>query len=247
MTPTPLPNDRRFQTTRWFTVTQAAGCDAGDARGALVDLCLRYWYPVYAYVRRCGHAPPIAEDITRGFLQHLFRHFREDAAGRSQARFRPYLLARLNAFLASDWRELEPDTGAEPAAELEQAPPDLERRNRRDNARAQSPGEAYQRSFALEVVARAFCRLRSEARQTGHLAMFEALEPYLADEPGPGQYEELARLLGRRPLGLVVALRRLRQRFRELTGEELADTVCSADELQAEQQALYAILCEGAP
>jgi hypothetical protein len=39
-----------------------------------------------------------------------------------------------------------------------------------------------------------------------------------------------------------VALKRLRQRFRELVGEELADTVTSSDDLAAEQQALHAVL-----
>jgi len=42
-----------------------------------------------------------------------------------------------------------------------------------------------------------------------------------------------------------MALKRLRQRFRELVREELADTVASADELAAEQQALLAALDRG--
>ena len=241
MTQHPAHSQRPFTTTRWSMVTQRAVRHPTDARGALVELCLRYWYPVYAYVRRCGHAPPIAQDITRSFLQHLFEHFREDAAAQAQARFRAYLLARLNRFLADDWRTA---VDAEVMAELAQAPVDLERRNQHDNAQVGSPGEAYQRSFALEVLARAFRRLRGEARQTGRLDMYEALERVLAVEPAAGQYEELARSLGRRPLSLVVALKRLRQRLRELIGEELADTVRSADELDAEQQALHKILRE---
>ena len=44
----------------------------------------------------------------------------------------------------------------------------------------------------------------------------------------------------------AVALRRLRQRFRELIDTELADTVASADELLAEQHALFAVLREHA-
>lgn len=243
MTQNPAHHHRQFSTTRWSMVTRLDARHVTDARGALVDLCLRYWYPVYAYVRRCGHTPAIAQDIARSFLQYLFEHFRDDAAARKQARFRPYLLGRLNAFLADDWRR---SIDGEVMAELALAPTDLEPRNQRDNAHARSPGEAYQRSFALEVLARAFRRLRGEARETGHLDMYEALERFLAVEPAAGQYEELAQVLGRRPLALVVALKRLRQRLRELIGEELADTVSSAEELEAEQQALHAILCEHA-
>lgn len=44
----------------------------------------------------------------------------------------------------------------------------------------------------------------------------------------------------------MVALKRLRQRLRELIGEELADTVSSHDELDAEMKVLHSILREQA-
>jgi len=230
---------REFKTTRWSLVMQL---DAPrDARGALIDLCLRYWYPVYAYVRRCGHAPPIAQDITRNFLQHLLTHFQERPDFKAKGQFRRFLLERLNIFLADDWRATLDD---EPLPELSAPPPDLERRNQHDNARATSPEDAYQRSFALEILARAFKRLREEAHQTGHLPMYEALEPYMAIDPAPGEYEEIAAGLRSRPLALVVALKRLRQRFRELIGDELTETVSSSKELEAEQQTLHAVLSQ---
>jgi len=72
--------------------------------------------------------------------------------------------------------------------------------------------------------------------------MYDALEPFLAIEPSQVENVELARRLGMRSLTISVALRRLRQRFREVIDAELADTVASAEELQAEQQALYAVL-----
>jgi len=40
----------------------------------------------------------------------------------------------------------------------------------------------------------------------------------------------------------VLALKRLRQRFRELAGQELADTVTSPEDLANEQAALHAAL-----
>jgi hypothetical protein len=43
---------------------------------------------------------------------------------------------------------------------------------------------------------------------------------------------------------LIVALKRLRQRFRELVGQELADTVTSTEDLASEQAALHAVLSE---
>lgn len=222
-----------FTRTRWSMVRQLQGEHAGEARDALTELALRYWYPVYAYVRRCGHSQEIAQDITQAFLQQVAADL-HDNHGSPPGRFREWLLGRLNVFLAGQWQDL---AGSE---SLPEAPPlaELETRNCNEHGAGESPEQAYRRSFALEVLSRGLKRLRVEARQTGHADMCEALEPFLTREPVPGQYDELARKLAVRPLVLVMALKRLRQRFRELVHDELADTVASADELAAEQQAL---------
>ncbi len=230
----------RFATTRWSVVMQLAATDSPDADTALVELAQRYWYPAYAYVRRCGHPPAIAEEITRSFLRFLIAQFHDSDARPPQGHFRRFLLAQLNRFLGGDWREA--------VAEVDDgtliAPSDLEARNRRDNANAMSPDAAYQRSFALEVLARALRRLHAEAKQTGHLAMFDALNLYLTKDPGPGEYQLMSTQLRIPPLALVVALKRLRQRFRELAGQELSDTVTSAEDLASEQATLLAVLRE---
>jgi hypothetical protein len=230
-----------FERTHWSMAMHADTSQTLGARDALVELCVRYWYPIYAYLRRFGHGPETAQIITRSFLQHLFQHFRDSGTAQAQGRFRNYLLARLRSFLASDWRSSSSDAVV---AELAEPPPDLELRNQRDNAGAQSPEQAFQQGFALELLARAFARLREEARQTGRLDMYEALEPYFAVDPSSTESDELAQRLRTRSIMIVMALKRLRQRFRELIDSELADTVASADELLAEQQALYAVLRE---
>src|SRR5580765_3226276 len=94
----------RFANTRWSVVMQQASGDAPDAARALDELAQRYWYPVYAYVRRCGHAPEVAQDITRTFLHRLISEF-SSRAQPPHGHFRKFLLARLNDFLGGDWRE----------------------------------------------------------------------------------------------------------------------------------------------
>src|SRR5438445_239680 len=71
-----------------------------------------------------------------------------------------------------------------------------------------------------------------------------ALEPYLARDPGSGEYERIAARLRSRQMTLVLALKRLRQRLHELAGEELSDTVSTASDLAHEQNALLAVLGE---
>lgn len=226
-----------FTNTRWSMVRRLQDTRPAEARNATTELAVRYWYPVYAYVRRCGHTQEIAQDIAQAFLQQVADDLRRSHAA-PPGRFRHWLLARLNTFLAGEWRELADGghiSGAPPLAELES-------RHRIEHEADESPEQAYQRGFALEVLSRGLKRLRAEAAQTGHLDMCEALEPFLVRDPLPGQYEEAGNRLGIRPLALVVALKRLRQRYRELVREELADLVTSPEELAAEQQALIAVL-----
>lgn len=227
----------RFAATRWSLVAAAGAQDADASRRALIELCLRYWFPVYAYVRGCGHAPDVARDLTRGYFEHLLGERWSMADVRARGRFREYLLDGLNRFLGGDWRQA---LQAAPVAEFEQPLPwdDLEARYRNEAAARLTPEQAYQRGYALEVLASALARLQLEAAQAGRRAMFEALSPWLGEEPPPGQIELLARELGMRPLATVVALKRLRQRFRELAEAELGETVSSAADLQTEREAL---------
>ena len=225
-------------TTRWSMVTQVFGTGVRASSEALGELSLRYHYPVYAYVRCCGHAPATALHISRRFLDHLQRHVREQSTPPDRRQFRRFLLERLHAWLADDWRRIHEDVD-EDSSEMVG---DLELRYASDRLHADSHDQAFQRSFALEVIAHAFDRLRAEALETGHIAMYEALVPYLGRDPERGQYDELASTLHTRPLAIVVALKRLRERLRELASEELADTVSSTEELSTEQQALFAVL-----
>jgi hypothetical protein len=69
--------------------------------------------------------------------------------------------------------------------------------------------------------------------------MFSMMVPYLTREPPPGHIDAWSKQLGLRPLALVTALKRLRQRYRELVDEELAQTVSAAEDVEAERRALH--------
>lgn len=241
MQPPSDPIDDDFTRTRWSLVRRLQSAHAGEARVALADLAVRYGYPVYACVRRRGHAPDAALEITRAFLQQVAADVRGDGNAQA-ARFRDWLLRRLDAFLSGEW-----SMAAASAPPLEMpAAEALEARNHAEHEPGESPEQAYRRSFALEVLARGLGRLRAEAGDTGRLEMCEALEPFLTHDPLPDQYDALSHRLHVRPLALVLALKRLRQRFRELVQEELADTVASAGDMAAEQRTMLDVLGPGA-
>jgi hypothetical protein len=53
-----------FATTHWSGGLAARDAESPQATEALERLCRTYWYPLYAYVRRCGNGPEDAQDLT---------------------------------------------------------------------------------------------------------------------------------------------------------------------------------------
>jgi hypothetical protein len=228
-----------FGRTRWSVVLAVRG-DAGEAQRSLAELCVRYWVPVYAYVRHSGHPPEAAAALVQAFLGHLVQEIRQGDPT-ADGGFRAFLQRRLETFLASDWRRLET---APPAPEV--APPrplaQIEQRLRRAQSSHATPPQIFQRTFAVEVLESALEQLRQEAARSRRVDMFEALRPFLAREPGAGEYPELAARLQCSPLATVIAVKRLRQRYQELIDAQLVQTVGSAEALDAERSALLALL-----
>jgi RNA polymerase sigma-70 factor (ECF subfamily) len=124
---------------------------------------------------------------------------------------------------------------------------ELEDRYRAEVGAGLTPEQNYHRSYALELLGTALARLQREAEQAGRRDMFEALREWLSRDPPAGVFDDVARRLRIRPLAAVVALKRLRQRFRELAEAELCETVASADDLAAERDALALALARTPP
>lgn len=229
-----------FGRTHWSVVAAVRDGGERDAQRSLAELCRRYWVPVYTWVRRCGHPPQGAAALVQAFLSHVVQEIR---AGNPEADagFRLYLQRRLERFLASDWTQLDTAT---PLPEL--APPwpleEIEQRQQRESLADLSPAQAFHRAFALELLAQGLEELRGEAEKGGRAAMFAAVRPYLARDPAPGEYAQLAQHLGSSPLATVVAVKRLRQRYQELIDAQLAQTVGGPDAFDAERTALLSLL-----
>ena len=77
-----------FTTTHW-SVVLAAGDEGGPATGHALDvLCRTYWHPLYAYVRRCGHDPVDAQDLTQDFFARFLEKNYVRNADPEKGRFR---------------------------------------------------------------------------------------------------------------------------------------------------------------
>src|SRR3989441_12229427 len=108
-----LPDEQSTETSpakaHWFTTTHRsvvlmAGQTASpQAEAALEKLCRTYWYPLYAFVRRQGHSPADAQDLTQEFFARLIAKKYLGDVDRSKGKFRSFLLASLKHFLANEW------------------------------------------------------------------------------------------------------------------------------------------------
>ena len=231
----------RFADSRWTRAGNAARGDRRDAQCALHGLCLQYWFPVYAYLRQCGHAPAIAGDMAGAFFRELLASGLPLAPMPAQARFRGFLLESLHRFLAADWRQLEPPGGpSDPLHGPDSG--ELEVRYLRVAAAQSSAHAAFQRGYALELITRAHRRLAQEAHDAGRGRMYEVLAPLLGTTPPDGMLEALAPPLATRTSTLSIALDRLCQRFQELVRDELAQTVSDQASLERERTELLAAL-----
>ena len=220
----------------------AGQADSQQAASALEKLCQTYWLPLYGYIRRRGHSPHDAQDLTQGFFVRLLRMNSFVGLSREKGKFRTFLLAALNHFLADqrDHDRAEKRGGGQLVISLNEE--ETEQRYLQVPSADLTPEKAFDRRWALTVLDEALGRLRHEYATSGKAEIFQHLSGFLSDEASAGDYDTLATKLGMSPGAVGVAVHRLRQRYRECVRLQLAQTVASPEDLGEEINYLFAVL-----
>lgn len=213
-----------------------------QAAQALETLCRTYWYPLYAYIRRRGYAAPEAQDLTQDFLARLLATNGLASADRHKGRFRSFLLASLNHFLANEWDRARAAKRGEGAEVLSLDDVAVEARYALEPATDLSPERLYDRQWALVLLDRALHRLQSEFAAAGKGCQFECIKEFLQCEESDRSYQEVGREMGLKAPAVASMVYRLRQRYRELVREEVAHTVPSLGDLDDELRWLFQVL-----
>jgi RNA polymerase sigma-70 factor (ECF subfamily) len=231
-----------FATTHWSVVLAAGEGQSPQAQEALSRLCETYWYPLYAFVRRQGHSPHDAQDLTQEFFARLLRSHFFAAADRKRGRFRSFLLASLKHFLMHEWEKARAlkRGGGQILIHLDLK--DGETRFGLEPAEPMTADQVFERRWALTVLEAVLERLRQDYAASGQDRLFEELKPALTGERALASYVELGRGLGMSEGAVKVAVHRLRQRYGELLREEIAHTVASPEEIEEELRHLLATL-----
>ncbi len=234
------PGAREFHTTRWSLVLAAQhGKDGPEARKAMSALCRDYWYPLYAFVRRRGHSPHDAQDLTQDFFTDLLER-NPTMADPSRGKFRSYLLGALKHFLTNEWHRARTQKRGGGQQLVEWDALDAESRYALEPADQKDADALYDKRWAMELLDRAMKRLRTEFAAKNDEATFDALKGTLSGVES--SREETAKKLGMSEGALKVAVHRLRQRYREVLRAEIAQTVDSPTDVDDEMRHLVAVL-----
>ncbi len=231
-----------FTTTHWSVVLAAGQTSSPAAQAALERLCRTYWYPLYAYVRRRGCSAPDAQDLTQEFFARLLADDFLNGVGAEKGKFRSFLLAAMNHFLANERdRTLAAKRGGgKQIISLDAVSP--EERYQFEPASDVTAAVLFEQRWAWALLEQALKHLREECEAQGKAAQFDRLKVFLQGETRGGDYARLAPEMNMSPGAVAMAVHRLRQRYGELVRAEIANTLDNPAEIEDEMRYLLTVI-----
>jgi RNA polymerase sigma-70 factor (ECF subfamily) len=211
----------------------------------LEHLCQVYWPPLYAYVRRRGHPPADAQDLTQAFFCHFLTNNLIGVADQAKGKFRTFLLTSLSHFLHSEQvrAQAQKRGGQQPRLSFDNLEAEEEYQAAAATREA-SPEKVFDRRWAQQILAQARASLRKLYQQEGKAKLYERLESFLAADAGAAEYLAAALELEMTPGAVRTAVHRLRHRYGEMIRREVARTVGSEEEVEREYVYLRELLAE---
>jgi len=234
-----------FATTHWSLVLSARGAESGASEAALEALCRTYWRPLYAWLRRDGHAPADAEDLVQGFFAGFLARDSLRNIGREKGRFRSFLLAALRNHLLTVKRNDGVQKRGAGVARIPLDDPEWLERCEAGLAQTDSAELAFDRAWAETILERSMRQLREEYGTGERRVLFDAMRVWLVREARVGEYAEAAGRLGISEGALAVAVHRMRSRLRQRVRGEVAETLASPADIEEEMRHLFRIVAAG--
>jgi len=220
-------------------VRRAAGLDSPESREALEALCCTYWFPIYAFIRRQGHLPHDAQDLTQDFFTRLLASNSIARADQRLGKFRTFLLGALKHFLTDERRKVGAwkRGGGVEIVSIHQA--EAEERYQLEPVDDRTPDKVFDQRWTVVLLEVAVARLEKEFSDAGKAGQFQVLKRFLTEEGGEAAYAEAGAELKHPGGTIAVAVHRMRRRFRLIVRSVIADTVSTADEVEEEYRNLF--------
>jgi len=224
---------RRFATTRWSLVLDARERGSRASEQALAELCESYWFPLYAFVRRQGHGPEDAADLTQAYFAKLLEKGYLQDVRPEAGRFRSFLLASLKHFLYNEWDRQQAQKRGGHLKKISLDAQLAENRYSVEPVERLTPEDMFEQHWALTVLERALGQLVEDTPESKRNRL-EKLRPFLIGGGSETPYREIAEELGISESGVKVAVHRLRRRFGMVLRQEIEQTVANPDEVDDE-------------
>jgi RNA polymerase sigma-70 factor (ECF subfamily) len=236
--PRPLPERAAFLTTRWTRICLAKA-DSDDGRKALADLCEAYYAPVVMFLRCELRDADAASELSHAFFADMLAGGTIRTAVQERGRFRSYLLGAVKHFLS---HHREAAQRVKRGGGVIPVPMDDEEVGAMADPQQISPDAAFDRQWALTVLARGLDALRRECEEEGREDFFERVKPLLTGDSEHGAQAEIATACNMNLDAFRMAVHRLKKRLRHCVKAEVAGTLDDPARVQEEMEALFAAL-----
>ena len=235
---------KQFVTTHWSVVIAAGEEGSEKASAALARLCQTYWFPVYAFIRKRGHSPEQAQDFTQEFFAGFLEKNYIARAARERGRFRVFLMTSVQNFLHNqqDRAQAQKRGGGQTVLSLDYK--DAEERYHFEPVEQSDPAKLFEQQWAAMLLETVLARLRDEFGVEGRASLFEHLQAHLWGDADSIPYPKLAEKCGLAASNVKTIAHRLRQRYREVLREEIAQTVAKPGEVDDEIRYLMRIVSQ---
>ena len=231
-----------FPTTHWSLVLRAGQPDSGIAQAALEELCRGYWYPIYSFLRRRGSSPEDAQDLIQEFFSRLLANQGLATVDPAKGRFRSFLLVSLKNLLANEWNRARAQKRGGGATLFSLDEKTAEDRYLLEPPDKATPETIFERRWAETLLERVLLRVRAEWNERDKQQRFDALKTFLTDRRGETSVADTAAKLGTTVPALRSVMHKLREIYRRVFLEEIAQTVDGPDQVEDEVRHLFAVL-----
>jgi RNA polymerase sigma-70 factor (ECF subfamily) len=230
-----------FQETQWTQILHRVQQASPEAPEALERLCQVYWPPLYAYLRRQGHSPQDAQDLTQGFFVRLLAKDRLQKVDRRQGKFRSFLLVCLNNYVHNEHDKAVAEKRGGGRLPVPINVIDAEMQYGPEPAEDPDPSRFFERRWASTLIGQVLDQVERSCAAKGGRELFQALRPFLTGEVERGAYAQAAATLHKSEGAVQVGVSRLREEFREAMRAEVARTVGGPDEVDDEIRYLLSL------
>lgn len=219
-----------------MVVRAAKDEDSKIAKVALAELCQRYWYPLYCFVRTKVANHEDAADIVQGFFLQLLEKSNLVKADPQRGRFRNFLLSSTSNYLKNHRRDANAIKRGGNVTHLSIDFSKADQKFKLEPIELLTPEKIYERSWAMELIDCCLTKLRGQYQDKDQTEIFESLCSSLLG--GEVSYSEIATRLNMSPNAVKVAAHRMRQRLGDQIRDEVANTVDNPAEVEVELQHL---------